>query len=164
MEDILVVDDDRIILEVMKHILERAGMAACLVSSAEEALDEIKARTFSLMITDLNMPGMDGLELSRKGAKMAPRMPIIMSTGAISPEIIRLAREIGIAKVMSKPFVPSEMLETIGEVIGKGAWTARTASRQTFDRPAAGSSRFQPVVAAAMPLPQSQRDRHVSGN
>jgi two-component system, cell cycle response regulator CpdR len=119
MEDILIVDDDRIILEVVKRILEREGIVAHCVSSAEEALEKMKERIFSLMITDLNLPGLDGLELSRKGLEIAPQMPIIMNTSGISPKIIRLAKEIGISKVLSKTFLVKELLETIREVMGK---------------------------------------------
>ena len=136
MEDILVVDDDRTILELIKRILEPEGIVAHCVSSGEEALEKIKARTFSLMITDLNMPGVDGLELSRKGLKMAPQMPIIMNTGGVSPKVIRQAREIGISKVMAKPFLPKEMLQTIRDVMGEQrgwASTASVACHETLD-------------------------------
>jgi len=119
MEDILVVDDDRLILEVVKRILEREGIVALCVESGEEALAKLNERTFSLMITDLNMPGLDGLELSRIGLEIAPQMPIIMDTGGISLRITRLAKEIGISKVLSKPFLPKVLLETIRDVLGK---------------------------------------------
>ena len=119
MEDILVVDDDSTMLELIKRILEREGIAARCVSSGEKALEEIKQRTFSLMITDYNMPGLDGLELSRKGLEMAPQMPIIMNTGDVSPNITRLAKEIGISRVMGKPYLPGEMMDTIRAVVGQ---------------------------------------------
>ena len=127
MEDILVVDDDRLILELVKRILEREGIVAHCVESGEEALEKMKERTFSLMITDLNMPGLDGLELSRIGLGIAPQMPIIMDTGSNSPKITRLAKEIGISKVLTKPFLPNVLLETIRDVMGKrGEWAAST--------------------------------------
>jgi len=85
MEDILVVDDDRILLGALKRILEREGFVAHCVASGEEAIEQIKKKTFSLMITDFNMPGLNGLELARKGLELAPQMPIIMETGMISP-------------------------------------------------------------------------------
>jgi DNA-binding response OmpR family regulator len=118
MDDILVVDDDRIVRELVKRILEREGIAAHCVSSGEEALEQIKERTFSLMITDLNMPGLNGFELSRKGLEIAPQMPIIMDTSGVSPNITRQAMEIGISKILVKPFLPKELLETISEVMG----------------------------------------------
>ena len=127
MEAILVVDDDIIMLELVKRILERDGIVAHCVASGEEALEQITERTFSLMITDLNMPGLDGLELSRKGLEIAPQMPIIMNTGGISPEIIRQAKEIGIAKVVTKPFLPKELLKTIRAVMGnRSEWASST--------------------------------------
>ena len=52
---------------------------------------------------------------------MAPHMPIIMDTGGISPKIIRMAKEIGISKVISKPFLPNEMLEAIRDLMGNPA-------------------------------------------
>jgi two-component system cell cycle response regulator CpdR len=117
MEDILVVDDDSILLGVIKLILEREGFVAHCVESGEEAIEQIKGKTFSLMITDFNMPGLNGLELARKGLEIAPRMPVIMNTGGISPIVKRLAKEIGIAKVLAKPFLPGDLMKTIREVM-----------------------------------------------
>jgi two-component system cell cycle response regulator CpdR len=119
MEDILVVDDDSIMLQVIKHILGREGIVAHCVESGEEALEKITERTFSLMITEFNMPGLNGLELSRKGLEIAPQMSIIMGTGGISPKITRLAKEIGISKVLTKPFRLNELLNAIRDVMGK---------------------------------------------
>ena len=117
MEDILVVDDDSNMLGAIKRILEREGFAAHCVESGEEAIAQIKERSFSLMITDYNMPGLNGLELARKGLELAPRMPIIMDTGGLTPLITRLAKEIGIARVLPKPFLVSELLKTIRDVL-----------------------------------------------
>jgi two-component system cell cycle response regulator CpdR len=125
MKDILVVDDDSLLLGVIKRVLEREGFAAHCVESGEEAIEQIKERTFSLMITDFNMPGLNGLELARKGLEIAPQMPIIMNTGGISPIITRLAKEIGIAKVLAKPIHLTELLQTISDVMGSRAeWSA----------------------------------------
>jgi CheY-like chemotaxis protein len=128
MEDILVVDDDRLILELVGQILENEGIVAHCVASGEEALARMRDRTFSLMITDYNMPGLNGLELARKGLKLAPLMPIIMDTGSISAQITTLAKEIGISKVLAKPFHPSELMDTIRDVMGtQGSWVAASA-------------------------------------
>lgn len=118
MENILVVDDDRILLGVLKRILEREGFVTHCVASGEDAIEQIKKRTFSLMITDFNMPGLNGLELARKGLELAPQMPIIMDTGSLSPKITRLAKEIGISKVLAKPFLLPELMKTIKDVMG----------------------------------------------
>ena len=127
MEEILVVDDDKEMLALVKRILNRDGIMAHCVESGEAALEQIKEKTFSLMITDFNMPGLDGLELSRKGMAIAPLMPVIMNTGGISEKIIREAKEIGIAKVLAKPYLAEELLETIRNVVGKRSEWASSA-------------------------------------
>jgi len=127
MEDILVVDDDRIVLGLFKRILEREGFVAHCVENGEDAIEQIKKRSFSLMITDFNMPGLNGLELARKGLELAPQMPIIMDSGGLSPKITRLAKEIGISKVLAKPFLTTELMEIIRDVIGtRREWVPST--------------------------------------
>jgi CheY-like chemotaxis protein len=118
MEDILVVDDDDAFRELIRRILEREGLVAQCVSSGEEALEKIRQKSYSLMITDYHIPGLDGLELSRKGLEMAPQMPIIMNTGDPSPSVTLQAREIGISKVMGKPYLPEEIMELVRDVVG----------------------------------------------
>ena len=114
----LVVDDDQYMLSIVKQILECEGIKAYCVASGEEALWKIKEEPFLLMITDLNMPGMNGLELAQKARQIAPHMPIIMSTGNISPGISCLAKEIGIMEVLAKPFHPDKFLEIVKDVMG----------------------------------------------
>lgn len=118
MEDVLVVDDDTMVLEVIKRILARDGIVAHCVSSGAEALEKMKERSFPLMITDFNMPGLNGLELSRQGLELAPHMRIIMDTSGITDTNVRLAMDIGISRILTKPFLPNEMLETVRGLMG----------------------------------------------
>ena len=111
--DVLVVDDDQLILDLTSSFFQSEGMEVHCVLNGEEALRMLRERTFTLMVTDLNMPGMDGIELAVKAREIAPRMPIFMSTGDISPEVVRLAAEAGIAKVFSKPFHLTKVLALI---------------------------------------------------
>jgi len=101
---VLIVDDDQRILELATFFLTREGVEVQCAADGEEALSKMRERTFAMMITDLNMPGMDGLELARKAREIAPDMPIAMSTGDKSPKICRLAKEAGIVEVFAKPF------------------------------------------------------------
>lgn len=118
MEEVLLVDDDSDALHLVKNVLQQAGLAVHCAQNGEEALLALKKKSFHLMITDLNMPpGMNGFTLARKAAKIAPRMPIIMSTGDISPEIPRFALDAGITTVLAKPFRPDELLEIVKNVI-----------------------------------------------
>ncbi|MFZ3209499.1 MAG: response regulator [Geobacteraceae bacterium] len=118
MKNILIVDYDRDILKLLKHLLEGKGMNVHCAACGEEALRRMKQNSFILMIADLNMPGMDGFELARKAREIAPRMPIVMNTGDMSPETPRLALEAGITRVLTKPFHPKEMLDIVKKVVG----------------------------------------------
>src|SRR6266568_4604790 len=117
MTEILLVDDNQDFLGLVKNLLEQEGMTVRCAESGEEALSELRENTFHLMITDLNLPGLDGFALSRKALEIAPCMPIIMATGDIYPGISRMAKEAGIANVLFKPFHPSEMLYAVKDAI-----------------------------------------------
>jgi CheY-like chemotaxis protein len=118
MENILVVDDELNNLNLIKCFLEAEGMIIHCATSGEDALRKMKDVPFHLMITDFNMPGMDGMELARKALEIAPDMPIIMLTGEISPEIPQLAEKVGIKTVLAKPIHPIELLKAVRQVIG----------------------------------------------
>lgn len=117
MAEILIVDDNREHLEMLKLLFRCEGIEVHLASSGIEALKMMTEKTFSLMITDLNMPGMDGLELSRKALLTAPYMTIVMCTGELNPEIQHLATEIGIMTVLGKPFNSKRILQIVMDVV-----------------------------------------------
>lgn len=111
---VLMVDDDHIILSLAKIFFESHGLEVDCAENGEEALHKIQERPFFMMITDFNMPGIDGLELAAKVRGIAPLMPIFMASGNASPEIRRLAEEIGIAKVFAKPLCFETILMAMG--------------------------------------------------
>jgi two-component system, cell cycle response regulator CpdR len=119
MEDdsLLYVDDDRTVLMLATIFFEREGMTVHCAATGEEALEKLRERSFPLMLTDFNMPGMDGIELAEKAREMAPHMPIFMITGDISPEIVRLAGEAGIARVFAKPFDLEDMVAMVERIL-----------------------------------------------
>lgn len=114
---ILLVDDDQEILTMVKGFLEEEGMTVQCANSGEEALGILRENDFRLMITDIKMPGLDGLALSERATIMAPHMPIIMMSGEVTPEIKRLADDAGIATVLSKPFKLQELGAVVKDVI-----------------------------------------------
>ncbi len=107
---ILVVDDDKGVLCLLRECFRQAGISVQCVENGEEALLKIQESGIVLMLTDLNMPGMNGLELARRARELAPDLRIIMCTGSLSPEISELANSAGIAKVLGKPFIFPEIL------------------------------------------------------
>ncbi|MBI5655632.1 MAG: response regulator [Geobacter sp.] len=113
MKYILVVDDDRDCLEMFRNFLLQEGFSVKCAASGDEALSILKDSTIHLMVTDLNMPKMNGIELAKKASIIMPFMPIILHSGDISPELPLLAEVVGISRVMAKPVKPGAMLEAI---------------------------------------------------
>jgi len=108
---VLIVDDEPRILKLAMSILERQGMEVSCATCSEDALRLVNEKNFSLMITDLHLPGMKGFELAGKVRELSPEMPIFMITGDISGETHNLARKAGILKVFAKPVRFMEIIE-----------------------------------------------------
>ena len=101
--NILIVDDDEHYLRLIKAVVEQTGIKAQYASSGEVAVGILKENRFATMITDLNMPGMDGIELAMIAKELSPGINIVMITGDTSPGVRRLAAGAGISKVLAKP-------------------------------------------------------------
>lgn len=80
-ERILLVDDEENLVALFKKIFEKLGYQTCGVYTAEDALKQLEAQSFDLVITDLKLPGLSGLELVKKGKAIDPALLFIMLTG-----------------------------------------------------------------------------------
>lgn len=85
--DILFVDDERDYLFLMETILESTEIGVHCAVGGEEAIKMVKERTFDLILTDFNMPKMNGLELIRRLREMAIYTPAVLLTSNLSPEV-----------------------------------------------------------------------------
>ena len=112
MEDscVLMVDDNRDLLELATFFFACEGIELHCAANGEEALRKLRDRSFLMMVTDFDMPGINGVELAQKTREIAGEMPIVMVTGDNSPEIHQLAMEAGIVKVFAKPFQYGKIL------------------------------------------------------
>lgn len=125
MRKVLLVDDDHICLELLGNLLlECAGIAPYCAMNGKEALKEMEEEEFDLIITDFNMPGMTGIELAKQVQVIAPNTPIILNSGALSPEIAQQARDCGIAGVIEKPFKLDIMLSLIDSILSNNLLSA----------------------------------------
>jgi two-component system sensor histidine kinase RpfC len=117
---ILVADDNRTNQRVVAKILERAGHRTQVVGNGEEALDALDQGKFDLVLMDVNMPVMNGLEatkLYRFSALGLPHVPIVALTADITPEVAQRCAEAGMDACVTKPIEPVRLLEIIENMV-----------------------------------------------
>jgi NADH:ubiquinone oxidoreductase subunit E len=122
--NILVVDDEQVVLQSCTRILEPEGYKVDALASAGEALAMLNENSYDLVITDIKMPGMDGLEFIRHVRQKAPDMNIVLITGFPSQESLKEALELRIVDYLPKPFSPRVLIEVTDkafEITKKGA-------------------------------------------
>jgi len=101
--DILVVDDDICCLNLLSICLKSEGFDVRTTSGGIEALEILKHHKFRMIITDFNMPDMDGIELATRVREQNLGTPVVMITGNAKSDVIEAAVHAGITKVFSKP-------------------------------------------------------------
>jgi two-component system cell cycle response regulator CpdR len=100
---ILLAEDDESMRVYLARSLERSGYSVTAVDRGTAALPLIEAESFDLLLTDIVMPEMDGIELAQKAAVAAPEMRVMFITG-FAAVALKAGRSAPSAKVLSKPF------------------------------------------------------------
>ena len=116
---ILVIDDEPVVLNSCRKVLEEDGFDVYLVPSADEALKAMKKEGYDLLLVDVKMPKHDGIYLMQKVKEKWPDVPIIVMSGYPTPDTITDGAKMGADAFIAKPFTPDELLETIRQVIQK---------------------------------------------
>jgi len=112
-EKILFVEDEENITEIYSDILTKSGYEVSIAQSAEEALKQLTHQRFDLLITDLRLPGKDGISLLKEAAHFQKDLPSIVITGYGTLENATQAIDQGIHRFLLKPLNPSKMAESI---------------------------------------------------
>jgi DNA-binding response OmpR family regulator len=121
---VLVVDDDPTVSDVVRRYLEQDGCEVRLAADGADGLAAIAAQRPDLVVLDLMMPGIDGLEVCRRLRRQLPDLPVIMLT-ALGEEADRvLGLEVGADDYVTKPFSPRELVLRIRSVLRRAAPTA----------------------------------------
>ena len=110
---ILLVDDDVCILFLLRFLIEAESIKTEKAISAIDAVALLDRKDFDLIVTDYDMPGMNGVELAKMAKKRFPHIPIIMITGEIGQDIVEMAKEAGISRIFYKPPNIGELLASI---------------------------------------------------
>jgi DNA-binding response OmpR family regulator len=117
---VLVVEDDRTVAEVVTRYLEREGFAVESVGDGKAALARADAQLPDLVVLDIMLPGLDGLEVCRRLRSRAP-IPVVMLTARGSEEDKVLGLELGADDYVSKPFSPRELTARVKAVLRRAA-------------------------------------------
>jgi FixJ family two-component response regulator len=107
------VDDDFRVRESLKSLLESVGYAPLIFSSAEEFLQSGTLATAMCVISDVRMPGMDGIELQRRIRRERPTLPVILISAHHNAEVRKTAIDEGAVDVLYKPFDATDLLKII---------------------------------------------------
>jgi len=118
---ILIVDDSETVRQVLKLALGNAGYQVVEAEDGFDALAKLSGAQIDMLITDLNMPNMDGLELIKKVRDEGKHRftPIVMLTTESSEEKKKAGREAGASGWLVKPFKPEQLLKVVKMVLGE---------------------------------------------
>ena len=124
---ILVVDDDALMRRSVTFKLEQAGYRTSSAGSAEEALDRAKQDRPDLVLLDIGLPGMDGLEALRRFQQELDNLPVIFVTARRRELDTILGLELGADGYITKPFNPDVLLAHVKSVLRRSAAAPQTA-------------------------------------
>jgi heterodisulfide reductase subunit A len=113
---ILVVDDELIIRDSLSEWLREEGFDVSMAASGAEALDLLSVGTVDLMLTDIKMPGMDGVELLKRAREAVPDLCVLMMTAYATVETAIAALKTGARDYLIKPFEPDTVIPKIVEI------------------------------------------------
>jgi len=116
---ILIVDDEKNIRMTLSQSLESLGVETDTSENGEEALVKLKEKDFGLMLLDIRMPGMDGMDVLRRVREVRPDIRIIMITAYGTIESAVEAMKLGAVDFLQKPFGPEEIRELVSRVMNR---------------------------------------------
>jgi CheY-like chemotaxis protein len=129
MPRILVIDDDHTLRLTVKTMLESDGHVVTLAVNGEDGVRKFQETDFDLVICDVFMPNVEGMETIRRVRRILPATPIISMTGIASPgegagddpDFLRMTAALGATKVISKPFGRNQLLSLVWRLLRSDA-------------------------------------------
>src|SRR4030067_1841988 len=170
MGKILVVDDDRNLLELLKIRLESAGYDVFTALEEEEAMEAVKNQPFDLSIVDLQLLHQDGISLMKELHLILPEMPVIILTAYGSIESAVVAMKKGAYSYLTKPFEPRDLLLQIEKALENRRLTSEVKrlrglleQRFNFENIVARSEKMQKVVEIISQIAKTESPVYIDG-
>ena len=170
MEKILVVDDEQSLREVLSIMLKRAGYAVTSVSDGEEAIEQLQKEIFDLVITDLRMPKVDGMEVLRAVKSASPETVVLIITAFATADSAVEAMKRGAYDYLTKPFQVDEVQLIIRNALEKRRLTTENillkremASQSSFAQLVGQSEAMQKVFDVVKKVADSKSNVLICG-
>lgn len=117
MKKILIVDDEEILREMLRDFFEMSGFAVTEASSGKQAFELVQSTQFDCVVSDVRMPGGDGIELARNIHLLSqPKPKVILVTG-YSDITEDESKEFGVLFIVYKPFMPKDLINIVKDAI-----------------------------------------------
>jgi CheY-like chemotaxis protein len=118
-QHVLYVDDDEVVGQMVQPLLQRAGYRVTLMNDGRDAVKAVQAQAdaFDIVVTDFNMPGLSGLDVAQALQTLRPSMPVVLSTGYITEDLLDHARRLGVRHVMQKENSLEELVRLVHEAL-----------------------------------------------
>ncbi len=117
MKRILLAEDDRNLSRSIDILLTLEGYQVIAVYNGEEALNKLLKQKYDMLITDIVMPNMNGIELVKKIRLINPQIPILIVSGRLNDDLIRELETMQVTRILPKPIKPNEFRQTVEEII-----------------------------------------------
>ena len=121
MAKILVIDDSALMRRILRNYLEAAGhdVQDWLPLSAMEIPERLVANPVDLVLTDYQMPGVNGMTVAKMVLKAAPTVPVVVLSALVDPEIEAQLAKFKVRRVMHKPVTPEALQAMVVDVLGR---------------------------------------------
>lgn len=129
---ILVLDDDPVVTLSCKRILGAEGYSISTVEKGEDALNKLAKEDFDLLISDVKLPDISGMEVLKEARIIKPKTDVVIITGYPTLEDARTSSKLGAAEYIEKPFTPDFMLNVAKKVFDTRGWILRQAFIDEF--------------------------------
>lgn len=143
---VLVVDDEPFVASAMCRMLERAGYRAEDVLNATEAIERLRGRSFDAILSDVSMPGLDGLALLERVRHIDPELPVILFTGAATMDQALDALHNRAFGFLQKPTRPETLVDLVGRAISQ---RRRGRKLESGEYPSLGELGLAPELLSA---------------
>jgi CheY-like chemotaxis protein len=141
---VLVVDDEDVVCRSYERVLTQAGFEVAKAHSGAEAIEKMRSTDYDVMLADLKMPGMDGLEVVEKLRGTNPKLSVVVITGFPSQDTLHEAARLGVTDYLTKPVAPDVLTQATMQALAAPEWNKSMSAPplMTTQKPEAAAKPF----------------------